>query len=99
MYMVRTVMQCEPGKVGGLVGKFKALNEVLESLGHDPFRIYTDVSGVEFWTMVLEHGYGSLDEWRALEAEVMSDERARAAMDGYHDLVRSGRREFYTVEA
>ncbi len=30
---------------------------------------------------------------------MMAEERARAAMAGYHDLLLSGRREIYKVEA
>jgi len=99
MYMVREVLSCEPGKVGALVKKFKALGEVMQSMDLDPFRIYTDVSGELFWTLVLEREYDSLDGVRELEAKVMGDERAQAAMAGYHDLVRTGRREIYAVEA
>jgi hypothetical protein len=99
MYMVREVLSCHPGKVGELVRKFKALGEVMRSMGVEPFRLYTDVAGEPFWTLVLEREYSSLDEVPALESKVMSDERARAAMTGYHDLVRIGRREMYKVES
>ncbi len=32
-----------------------------------------------------------------MEEEVMDDDRAKSAMEGYHDLVLEGRREIYTV--
>jgi hypothetical protein len=99
MFMVREVLNCHPGKVGELVKKFKALGEVMRAMGLEPFRLYTDVAGDPFWTLVLEREYGSLDEAPALESKVMSDARAQAAMSGYHDLVRSGRREMYKVES
>jgi len=99
MFMVREVLNCQPGTVGDLVKKFKALGEVMRGMDLEPFRIYTDVAGEPFWTLVLERDYGSLDEVLALESKVMSDEHARAAMSGYHDLVRSGRREMYKVES
>lgn len=99
MYLVREVLSCKPGKVGELVKKFKALGEVMESMDIEPFRIYTDLVAEQFWTLVLEHQYESLDDAPALEAKVMADERAQAAMAGYHDLVRSGRREIFRVEA
>jgi len=99
MFMVREVLSCRPGKVGELVKKFKALGIVMQSMDLEPFRVYTDVAGEPFWTLVLEREYGSLDEAPALESKVMSDERAQAAMAGYHDLVRSGRREIYKVES
>lgn len=99
MYLVREVLTCKPGKVGELVKKFKALGEVMASMDIEPFDIYTDVAAEQFWTLVLEHRYETLDDIPKLEGEVMADERAQAAMAGYHDLVRSGRREIYKVEA
>lgn len=99
MFMVREVLSCHPGKVGQLVKKFKSLGDVMRSMELEPFRIYTDVAGEPFWTLVLEREYDSLDAIPALESKVMSDEQAQAAMAGYHDLVRSGKREIYRVEA
>jgi len=97
--MVREVLNCRPGKVGALVKKFKALGEIMRGMGHEPFRVYTDVAGAPFWTLILEREYESLDEIPATEARVMSDAGAQAAMDGYHDLVTKGSREIYKVEA
>ena len=99
MFMVREVLSCQPGKVGELTKKFKALGEVMRGMGVEPFRLYTDVSGEPFWTLVLEREYESLDDMIGLESKVMSDASARAAMSGYHDLVKSGRREIYKVES
>jgi hypothetical protein len=99
MFMIREVISCKTGKVGALVSKFKAVDEVRQSMGLAPLRIYTDVAGAPFWTLVLEHEYGSLDEFRELESQVMAEERAQAAMAGYHDLITSGHREIYKVEA
>jgi hypothetical protein len=50
--MVREVLSCQPGKVGALAKKFKALGEVMKDMDLEPFRIYTDVSGAPFWTLV-----------------------------------------------
>lgn len=98
MFMVREVLNCKPGKVGELARKFKALGAVMKAMQLEPFRLYTDVAGEPFWTLVLEREYGNLDEIVAVESRVMGDERARAAMAGYHDLVLNGRREIYKVE-
>ena len=99
MYMVREVLNCRPGKVGELVKKFKALGTVMKEMGLEPFRIYTDVAGEPFWTLMLQRDYESLDDVPAIESKVMGDDRARSAMAGYHELVVSGRREIYKVEA
>ena len=98
MVMVREVLNCRPGQVGGLVSKFKALGEVMREMGLDPFRLYTDVAGENFWTLVLEREFESVEAALALEGEVMANPKAREAMDGYHDHVIRGRREIYKVE-
>lgn len=99
MVMIREVLSCRPGQVRNLVSKFKALNDIMGGMGHDPFRIYTDVAGEEFWTLVLERDYESVEAALAMEGEVMSEPEAQKAMEGYHDLVVRGRREIFTVEA
>lgn len=99
MFVVREVMHCTPGKVGEMVKKFKALATVMEEMGLEPFRLLTDVSGERFWTLVIEGEFGDVGEFLDLQARVMADERAQEAMSGYHDLVDSGRREIYKVEA
>jgi hypothetical protein len=99
MFMVREVLNCRPGKVGALAKKFEELGTVMSDLGLDPFRIYTDVAGGPFWTLVLERDYTSLDEIPEVEVRVMSDERAGSIMSGYHDLILEGHREIYKVGA
>lgn len=99
MYMMREVLHCRPGKVGELVARFRELGTVMEELGYPPFRLYTDVSGERFWTLVLESESDSMDGFLDMESKVMADERARSAMSGYHDLVIEGRREVFRVES
>ncbi len=99
MFMVREVLSCRPGKVGELVKKFRALGTVMEEMGFKPFRLFTDISGEQFWTLVLESEFEALGDFHEMEGKVMSDARAQTAMAGYHDLVTSGRREIYKVEA
>ena len=99
MYLVREVMYCQPGKVREMVEKFKELSHVMVEMGHTAARIYTDVSGERFWTVVFQNETESLDAFREMEAEVMSNDKAREAMAGYHDLIVEGRREIFTVEA
>lgn len=98
MYLIREVLRCKPGKVRPMVEKFQALGDVLKSMGYEPFRLYTDVSGAHFWTLVAEHEAETLDGFREMEAETMSRDDAREAMAGYHELIVEGRREIYRVE-
>ena len=98
MYLIREVMHCRPGTVRQLVDKFQALARVIDDMGDHAPRIFTDVSGERFWTLVFQSEAESLDEFREMEARVMEKEEARSAMEGYHDLVLEGRREIYSVE-
>ena len=99
MYLIRTVMYCKPGKVRELVEKFKAVSDAAKSMGHSGFRLYTDVSGQRFWTLVAESEAESLEAYEEMQEAVMADSDAEKAMAGYHDLVQEGRREIYRVEA
>lgn len=99
MFLVRELMYCKPGKVRAMVDKFRALNKVVQTHGYKPFRLSTDVSGERFWTIVIESEVQSLSDYQAMEEKVMADPEAGKAMEGYHDLVESGRRELYRVES
>ena len=98
MYLVRDVMQCKPGKVREMVNKFKDMSALAQTMGHRPFRLYTDVTGEPFWTVVAETEVDSVDDFFAMMEKVMAQEEARRIMSGYHDLVEKGRRELYRVE-
>lgn len=98
MYMSRDIMHCKPGKVKELVEKFKMLSDALKGMGYPPMRIYTDVSGENYWTIVSEQDVKSIDEMSEMARKAMSDPKVSAAMKGYHELVSDGRRELYKVE-
>jgi hypothetical protein len=98
MFMERNIMHCKPGKVKELVEKFKVLADAMKGMGLPPIRIYTDVSGENYWTVVAEQEVKSIDERAELARKTMSDPAVSAAMKGYHDLVNDGRREIYRVE-
>jgi hypothetical protein len=57
------------------------------------------VAGEQFWTVTLQSEFDDLADFHEMEGKVMSDDRARSIMAGYHDLVAQGRREIYKVEA
>ena len=98
MYVIREVVNCRPGKVRQLVEKFKAISTVMREMGHEPFRLMTDVSGDPFWTLVAETSVEKIDEFFAMEQKLMASDSLRSALAGYHDIVTSGRREIYRVE-
>ena len=98
MYLVREVLSCQPGKVRSMVEKFKSISGAMQELGHKPFRIMTDVTGEAFWTVVAETEVPSLDEFFGVQEKLMTNESLKKAMAGYHDLVKSGRREIFRIE-
>ena len=98
MFMSRDTMHCKPGKVKDLVAKFKLLSDALKTMGYPPMRIYTDVSGEKYWTVVTEQEVQSLDQMAELSRKAMSDPKVSEAMKGYHELVVEGRREFFKLE-
>jgi hypothetical protein len=98
MYVVREVLHCKPGKVRQMVEKFKAISRVLTELGHEPLRLLTDVSGEPFWTVVAEAKVETIDQFFAVEQQLMANETLRESMSDYHDLVDGGRREVYRIE-
>lgn len=99
MYLIREVVNCEPGKVRGMVEKFRAISDVLEDMGQEPLRLLTDVAGEPFWTVIAEARVERIDDFFTLEQQLMATEALREAMADYHDLVQRGRREIYRIES
>ena len=61
-------------------------------------RVLTDVTGEPFWTIVAEVQVERVDDFFTVEQTLMTNDRIRAAMADYHDLVDNGRREIYRLE-
>lgn len=99
MYVIREVLHCKPGKVRQMVEKFRAISNVLKEIGQEPLRLLTDVAGEPFWTIVAEAKVETIDQFFAVEQQLMANEILRQTMADYHDLVESGRREIYRIES
>ena len=99
MYIIREVLNCKPGKVRPLIDKFRTLSSAVQATGRPPLRLLTDVGGAPFWTLIAEVTVEAVDEFFELEQKLMANESVRNAMNGYHDLVESGRREIYHIES
>ena len=98
MYMSRDIMHCKPGKAKELVEKFKQFSSVLQKKGMSIPRIYTDVSGDNYWTVVIETDVDDIDELVEMARNPAADPEANKALQGYHDLVVEGRRELFKLE-
>jgi hypothetical protein len=98
MYVIREVLHCKPGQVRRMVDKFRSMSTLMKEMGHEPFRLLTDVTGGPFWTVIAEVNVAAIDDFFVLEQKLMASETLRKTMADYHDLVASGRREIYRVE-
>jgi len=94
MILVRQVFQV----------KFGHMNEVLEAMKSMPqgtqptsTRVLTDISGNNF-TLVVETKAESMDAyWNSLQ-EMFRSEESSGQPDIFSEHIRSGHREFYTIE-
>ena len=102
MLLVREIMFCKPGKVKALTGKFLEMNEIGKKFGMPPMRVMTDFAAERFWMLVGEmevESVAEFEQWMtASTADPTVQKEFEAAMQGYHDLVVSGRREIYKIE-
>jgi hypothetical protein len=99
MMVIRDIFFCKPGKVRPMVDKFKAMNAVSVKMGMPSGRIMTDLSAERYWTVVIEWDVKSLKDFEEMMAKSMQATELEAIMKDYHELVESGRREIYTLEA
>jgi hypothetical protein len=86
------------GGANDLVAKFKQSAGVLKEMGYPPMRIFTDVSGENYWTVVTEQDIKTLDGMAEMSRRTLSDPKIAKVFKGYHDLVIEGHREFYKQE-
>jgi hypothetical protein len=82
-----------------MVDKFRSISTVMEGMGHEPLRLLTDVTGDRFWTIVAEAKVEKIEDFFAIEQNLMANETLRKTMADYHDLVQQGRREIYRIES
>ena len=99
MYVIREVLHCRPGKVRPIVEKFRKISGAFEKKGQQPLRLLTDVSGEQFWTLVMEASVERIEDFFALEGELMQDESLRETFADFHSHIDNGRREIYRLES
>ena len=103
MLLVRDIWYCKPGKVRALIEKFTAMNKIAGRVGMPTTRLLTDFCAERYWTLVSEMEVESMAVYENLMSSDGGDPDAMKEMDAimkdYHDLVESGRREVYKIEA
>jgi hypothetical protein len=98
MFMSREVFHCKPGQAKEIVRIFKTLAPSLKEFGLSDLRVYTDISGEQYWTVVVEQEVSSLDTMAEISRLTMSDPKVAEMFKGYHEHVQDGRRELYKRE-
>jgi len=99
MYVIREVLHCKPGKVRPMLEKFRSISTLMKEMGQEPLRLLTDVTAQPFWTIIAEATVDRIEDFFALEQQLMGNEILRKTMADYHDLVETGRREIYRLES
>jgi hypothetical protein len=103
MLLVRQIMYCKPGKVRPMVEKFLAMAKLNEKAGLGKMRVMTDFCAERYWTIVSEFEVPSMQAFEEMmrgqgqTGEAMKE--FESIMQGYHDLVKFGRREIYRIES
>jgi len=102
MLLIREIMYCKPGKVRPMIDKFLAMSKLNEKAGLGKMRVMTDFCAERYWTIVSEFEVASMAEFEAMgRGEGFTPEMNKQfekLMEGYHDLVESGRREVFKIE-
>jgi len=99
MFLVREVFHCRPGKAGEVAKRFKQIEPVMHEMGFKGAqRVLTDMSGERYWTVVSEVEVDAVETYLDMTRKTMTDPRIQKVMQGYHDLVESGKREIYKIE-
>jgi hypothetical protein len=96
MIMIRDVFQAKYGRGDELVQLFKQI--FIEAGEYYSGRIMTDLSGPHF-TVVTEVEAESMDDFQRRLREGFSQPEFGEMFSRMMELVESGRREFYTIEA
>ena len=98
MFLVRDIMFCKPGQARPMVEKFRKLSKVMQQMGIGPMRVMTDFTAERFWTVIAETEVADLAEYTKQSRQASDSQETREIMQGYHDIVESGRREIYVIE-
>ncbi len=98
MILVRDVFQAKYGRGDELVQLFKEINDQMGEPSGGQRKLMTDLSG-PFFTIVTELEAESIDAFHAGLREGFSRPEFGPIFSRMQEMVESGRREFYTIEA
>ena len=96
MIQVRDVFQVDPEQMKAAKEGMKKNREISKRLGYPIARVLTDLTG-EYYTLVLESEYKNLADFEAALKKVVADPEWQKSYAPFRKMIRSGRREIYTV--
>jgi NIPSNAP len=96
MIVVRDVFQIEPEKMKQAKDEIKSHRQLTAPLGYRVSRVMTDLTG-DFYTLVFESEFASLAEYEKALKSILADKGWQQSYGRLRKVIRSGRREMYTV--
>lgn len=96
MIVIRNTFQIEPDQMKQAVELVKHHRELSKKIGFPVTRIMTDLVG-NFYTLVLEIEAGSMAEMETGMQKIMTNPEWQKSYPQLRKLIRSGRREVFTV--
>ena len=96
MIVVRDVFHIDPEQMKTAKSEMKEHREIGKRLGYQIGRVMTDLTG-EYYTLVLESEYKNLADYEAALKKIFADAGWQKAYAKFRKMIRSGRREMYTV--
>ena len=98
MILVRNIFQCKFGKADEVVRLVQETRGQWGPVGRLPMRVLSDLSG-PYHTVVTETVIDSIDEYNRLLRDRFADAAVARLLAPTTDLVESGWREYFTIEA
>ncbi|MBI5324194.1 MAG: hypothetical protein HZB41_02755 [Ignavibacteriae bacterium] len=95
MIVVRDVFQLKFGKAKDALELMKPIRQKMNETGIGKFRLMTDLIG-NYYTLVLEGTYESLDEYQKLFSQ-MQDDEMKTNYSKFTELVINGYRDIWTI--
>jgi hypothetical protein len=96
MIVVRDIFQIQPDHMKKAKELAQQMRAMERRAGYAVARIMTDLTG-EYYTLVFESEFKSLGEYETALSKGMSDPEWQKLYPEFRKLMRSGRREIYTM--
>ena len=96
MIVVRDTFQIHPERMKEARALAKEDRRLAQKHGYPLRRIMTDLSG-EYYTLIFEGEVASLSEFQELMGRAFADKEWQEWYGRFRQLIRGGRREFYTL--